>query len=129
MLLHINGKFTLGNMKRSLVKFGWLKIRKIRPTGAILSAQCRFNAHGLKYPTKRVCLTDIIIFSSNLYCSGYDIAETLLTYLALNNNHSYSRSGKTILIFMFYKTIRDRRGRDRMVVGLKTTNAISAYHH
>jgi hypothetical protein len=24
---------------------------------------------------------------------------------------------------------RDRRGRDRMVVGLKTTNAVSAYHH
>jgi len=27
---------------------------------------------------------------------------------------------------MFYKTIRGRRGRDRMVVGLQTTNAISA---
>ena len=27
------------------------------------------------------------------------------------------------------KEIRDRRGRDRMVVGFTTTCAISAYHH
>jgi hypothetical protein len=35
----------------------------------------------------------------------------------------------TLLTILFIFMNRDRRGRDRMVVGFTTTYAISAYHH
>jgi hypothetical protein len=34
-----------------------------------------------------------------------------------------------IISFILFLMVRDHRGRDRMVVGLTTTCAISAYHH
>jgi hypothetical protein len=34
-----------------------------------------------------------------------------------------------INVISFYKAMMGRRGRDCMVVGLKTTYAINAYHH
>ena len=34
-----------------------------------------------------------------------------------------------IIIYVIYYKLRDRRGRDRMVVGFTTTCETSAYHH
>jgi len=42
------------------------------------------------------------------------------------NNVSFRKDFAIIRVFLFTK--RGRRGRDRMVVGLRTTYAISAYH-
>jgi len=49
----------------------------------------------------------------------------MINFLALINCH-YSYTAHCILVLT---NPRNRRGRDRMVVGFTTTYAISAYHH
>ena len=54
---------------------------------------------------------------SILKCSIYQTTETILSQI--NVNH----------LDTIFNIKRDGRGRDRMVVGLTTTYAISAYHN
>ena len=65
------------------------------------------------------------------YYLCHDIAEILLK-LALNTYQSINQSIITICFNKLQSILfpyRDRRGRDRMVVGLTTICPISAYHH
>ena len=49
--------------------------------------------------------------------------------LILNNAMTISAASNFVDLDFSWRSVRGRRGRDRMVVGFTTTYAISAYHH
>ena len=61
----------------------------------------------------------------------FDIRILITPLISSNSSSTLKNSQFTLLILLFYvsKIFRNRRGRDRTVVGFTTTSAICAYHH
>ena len=74
----------------------------------------------------------LFIFFWSLCCLYFFDIRILITPLISSNSSSTLKNSQfTLLILLFYvsKIFRNRRGRDRTVVGFTTTSAICAYHH
>ena len=68
-----------------------------------------------------VCIVFSYVVSTSSVCSNY-----IRVY---NNNEKYAILKLYLDDILTDVLVRDRRGRDRLVVGFTTTYGISAYHH
>ena len=66
-------------------------------------------------------------------CPSFHRSENYSLYINIEKYMiwKYQMAEKSLILYFWQCEIllRDRHGRDRMVIGLMTTYAISAYHH